>query len=137
MNVPQITLVQQSFAHVVPIAETAAALFYERLFILDPRLKALFPHDLTHQGQKLMQALGVVVHGLQQPETLRPLLHALGQRHTGYGVRAEHYQTVGAALLWTLEQGLGEAFTPAVKDAWAAAYTFVALGMQEAAATVP
>ena len=133
MNAQQITLVQQSFAQVIPIAETAATLFYDRLFILDPSVKALFKGDMKQQGHKLMSALGFVVKGLQQLETILPTVQALGKRHTSYGVRAEHYQTVGAALLWTLEQGLGEAFTSEVRDAWAAAYSLLATVMQEAA----
>ena len=134
MDAQQITLVQHSFEQVVPIADTAVALFYDRLFTLDPSVKALFPSDLTQQGRKLMQALGFVVKGLTQSDTILPTVQALGQRHKGYGVRAEHYTTVGAALFWTLEQGLGAAFTPEVKEAWAAAYTLLATVMQDAAA---
>ena len=136
MSPQQITLVQQSFTRVVPIAETAAALFYERLFILDPSVKSLFSGDMKQQGHMLMQAIGLAVKGLHQPESILPTLQALGKRHKQYGVRTEHYTTVGAALLWTLEQGLGEAFTPEVKDAWQAAYMLLASAMQEAAAVV-
>jgi len=135
MNAQQITLVQQSFAHVLPIAETAAALFYDRLFILDPDVKALFKGDIKQQGDKLMAALSFVVKGLQQPESILPTVQDLGKRHKGYGVRVEHYDTVGAALLWTLEQGLGETFTPEVKASWEEAYTLLATVMQEAAVT--
>jgi hemoglobin-like flavoprotein len=134
MNPQQITLVQHSFAQVVPTAETAAALFYERLFTLDPGVKTLFTGDTKHQGRMLMQAIGFVVKGLQQLETILPAVQALGKRHKGYGVRGEHYDTVGAALLWTLEQGLGDAFTSEVKAAWTEAYTLLATVMQEAAA---
>lgn len=136
MSPQQITLVQQSFTQVVPIAETAAALFYERLFALDPSVKALFKGDMKQQGRMLMQAIGLAVKGLQQPESILPTIQALGKRHKHYGVQTEHYATVGAALLWTLEQGLGEAFTPEVKDAWTAAYMLLASAMQEAAAVV-
>ena len=135
MNTQQITLVQQSFAKVLPIADTAAALFYERLFTLDPSVKHLFKGDLTQQGYKLMQAIGFVVKGLGRLETILPTVQSLGKRHQGYGVRTEHYDTVGAALLWTLEQGLGDGFTPEIKDSWTAAYTLLATVMQEAAAT--
>jgi nitric oxide dioxygenase len=134
MNAQQITLVQQSFAQVSPMAETAAALFYERLFTLDPSVKVLFKGDIKQQGRMLMQTIGFAVKGLQQPETILPTVQALGKRHKGYGVQTEHYATVGAALLWTLEQGLGAAFTPEVKDAWTEAYTLLATVMQEAAA---
>jgi hemoglobin-like flavoprotein len=135
MHAQQIALVQQSFTQVVPSAETATALFYERLFTLDSRVKALFTGDMKQQGRMLMQAIGLAVKGLQQPETILPTIQDLGKRHKGYGVQTEHYATVGAALLWTLEQGLGEAFTPEVKDAWTAAYTLLATVMQEAAAS--
>lgn len=122
MTPRQIELVQQTFALVKPIADQAAALFYQRLFTLDPALRALFTHDMKEQGAKLMTTLGVVVAGLGKAETIIPAVQALARKHVGYGVKAEHYPTVGAALLWTLEQGLGPAFTPEVKEAWAAAY---------------
>ena len=135
MTPEQIALVQASFAQVVPIADTAAALFYRRLFELDPALRLLFPSDLTEQGRKLMTMLRVVVTGLSRLETIRPAVEALGRRHVAYGVTEAHYATVGAALLWTLAQGLGEAFTAETAAAWGAAYTLLAETMQ-AAATV-
>ncbi len=125
---------QQTFAQVAPIAPTAATLFYGRLFDLDPSLRRLFKHDLEEQKRKLMQMLAVAVRGLDEPEALTPAVRALGARHLGYGVEAAHYATVGAALLWTLEQGLGEAFTGEVRDAWAAVYGLLAGLMQQAAA---
>jgi hemoglobin-like flavoprotein len=118
----QIVLVQSTFKLVVPIAEVAADLFYGRLFEIDPALKPLFKSDLKDQGRKLMQMLSVAVNGLNHLDAIVPAVHDLGKRHVGYGVKADHYATVGAALLWTLEQGLGDAFTPEVKDAWAAVY---------------
>jgi hemoglobin-like flavoprotein len=122
----QITLVQSTFKQVVPIAEVAADLFYGRLFEIDPSLKPLFKSDLKDQGRKLMQMLSVAVNGLNNLDAIVPAVHDLGKRHVGYGVKADHYTTVGAALLWTLEQGLGDAFTPDVKDAWAAVYGVLA-----------
>src|SRR5262245_56374071 len=122
MTPKQIMLIQTSFEQVVPIADTAAALFYGRLFELDPSLRPLFRGDMGEQGRKLMTTLKVVVNGLPRLEALVPAVQTLGQRHAIYGVKDEHYQTVGAALLWTLEQGLGEAFSPETKDAWATAY---------------
>ncbi len=133
MNTQQISLVQGSFARVAPIADVAADLFYARLFELDPSLRVMFPADLTEQKRKLMTALTVVVNGLTRLEALVPAVQALGRRHAGYGVKPEHYQTVATALLWTLEQGLGEAFTPETKDAWVAAYTVLAQTMIAAA----
>jgi hemoglobin-like flavoprotein len=118
----QITLVQDTFAMVAPIAETAAQLFYGRLFELDPSLRQMFKGDMAEQGRKLMQMLSVAVHALDNLESIIPAVQALGARHVGYGVTMEHYAIVGDALLWTLEKGLGEAFTPQVKEAWATVY---------------
>ena len=130
----QVTLVQQSFELVKPIAPAAAQLFYGRLFTLDPSLRILFKGDMTQQGNKLMTMIGAAVAGLRNLEKLAPVVRTLGAKHVGYGVRTEHYQTVGAALLWTLEQGLGEAFTPDMRDAWAATYGLLADVMQVGAA---
>ena len=134
MTPEQKQIVRDTFALVEPIAETAAALFYGRLFELDPTLRPMFRGDMAEQGRKLMQTIAVVVHGIDRLETLIPAVEALGRRHVNYGVRDEHYATVAAALLWTLEQGLGPAFTPAAREAWTAAYTTLATVMQRAAA---
>ena len=123
MTPHQISLVQTSFAKVVPIAGTAADLFYGRLFEIAPEVRDLFPDDLSEQKKKLMAMLGTAVGALTRLDQLLPAVRALGERHAGYGVEAGHFAPVGAALLWTLEQGLGEDFTPEVKDAWAAVYT--------------
>jgi hemoglobin-like flavoprotein len=129
----QIELVQASWKQVVPVAETAAQMFYGRLFFLDPSLRALFLGDMREQGRKVMAMLSYTVNGLTRLEVLLPAIRALGRRHATYGVRPEHYYTVGAALLWTLEQGLGAAFTPAVREAWVAAYGVLASTMRDAA----
>src|SRR5262249_24383063 len=117
MTPEQIQLVRASFAKVVPIAEPAAAMFYDRLFALDPSLRPLFKGDMTEQGRKLMTMIGVAVANLHQMGEITPTVRALAARHVGYGVKEAHYQTVGTALLWTLEQGLGDGFTAAVRDA--------------------
>jgi hemoglobin-like flavoprotein len=135
MTPAQRTLVQTTFGKVVPIADTAAALFYGRLFELDPSLRPLFKGDLAEQGRKLMQMIGVAVNGLDRLDLILPAVQQIGVRHAGYGVRDQHYDTVATALLWTLEQGLGSDFTPEVKDAWTAAYTVLAGTMKHAAAT--
>jgi hemoglobin-like flavoprotein len=132
MNEQQIQLVQDSFEQVKPITNVAAELFYGRLFELDPALRPLFKGDMIEQKAKLMSTLAFAVAGLNQPEKLLPAVRQLGRRHAGYGVQNQHYQTVGSALLWTLGQGLGENFTPAVQEAWTAAYTLLASTMQEA-----
>ena len=134
MTSEQVTLVQTSWEKVVPISETAAALFYGKLFELDPELKPLFKSDLKEQGKKLMQMITMVARGLNDLGKLVPAVEDLGRRHVAYAVRARDYDTVGAALLWTLGQGLGPAFTPQVKEAWTEAYTVLADAMKKAAA---
>jgi hemoglobin-like flavoprotein len=134
MTPEHITLVQRSFADVLPMADTAAALFYERLFVLAPTLRPLFHGDMREQGRKLMAMLQRVVAGLSRSDELVPIVRQLGVRHRGYGVKDAHYATVGAALLWTLEQGLGERFTPEVQAAWTSAYALLANTMRAAAA---
>lgn len=137
MTPDQIKLVQTSFAQVVPIAATAADLFYGRLFEIAPDVRAMFPDDLSGQKKKLMAMLGTAVAGLSNLDTLVPVVQALGRRHAGYGVSPEQYVPVGAALLWTLQQGLGPAFTPDVKTAWAAAYRTLMQTMIDASREVP
>jgi hemoglobin-like flavoprotein len=133
MNIIQKALVQTTFAQVRPIADAAAAMFYRRLFELDPTLRPLFKGDMEEQGRKLMEMIDMAVKGLDRPEALLPALAALGRRHAGYGVKESDYETVGEALLWTLEQGLGPSFTPEIREAWAALYRFVADMMREGA----
>ena len=133
MNPTQIKLVQSSFAQVAPIAATAADLFYDRLFEIAPALRPMFPADLAEQKKKLMAMLGTVVAGLADLDRLMPAVQSLGRRHGGYGVKAQHYTQVGSALLWTLEQGLGDAFTAEVRDAWATAYITLSTTMMSAA----
>ena len=129
----QVAAVQRSFSLVVPIKEQAAQIFYDRLFSVDPSLKKLFKGDMKEQGKKLMSALALVVAGLANPQSILPKVEELGRKHVGYGVEDRHYDTVGGALLWTLEKGLGDKFTPDVKEAWTAAYTLLATVMKGAA----
>lgn len=134
MDVRVKQMVQESWLKIDPIADTAATLFYDRLFELDPTLRPLFAFtDLHEQKKKLMQTLTVVVRGLYKLDELTPALEALGRRHVGYRVQDAHYETVGQALLWTLEQGLGDAFTPTLRDAWAETYHLVTSAMQRGA----
>lgn len=123
MTPQQIDLVQTSFKKVVPIAGTAADLFYGRLFEIAPEVRSMFPEDMKEQKIKLMSMLGTAVTNLHKLDTILPAVKALGERHKGYGVTAAHYAPVGAALLWTLEQGLGADFTSEVKAAWTETYT--------------
>ena len=134
MTPEQIALVQDSFKSVAPIKETAAELFYGRLFELDPKLEGLFKGDMKEQGRKLMALIATAVNGLHDLDSIVPAVQDLGVRHVDYGVKPEDYDTVAAALLWTLEQGLGDAWSDDLKDAWAAAYTLLAETMKDAAA---
>ena len=129
----QRALVQETFGLVAPIAPTAAALFYQRLFELDPTVRPMFKGDIGEQGKMLMQALAIAVKSLDRPDGLIPMLRDLGRRHAKYGVTDAHYDTVGAALIWTLEQGLGSRFTADVRDAWLTVYGVVATTMKAAA----
>lgn len=130
----QIRLVQESFKELLPIREHAPVLFYSRLFQIDPSTERLFAGmDMRVQGAKLMAAITMVVDALEAPEVLLNRVKALGRRHVGYGVEERHYETVGAALLWTFAVGLGDAFTPAIRDAWASAYELLSRTMIDAA----
>ncbi|MEP9375813.1 globin family protein [Aquabacter sp. CN5-332] len=133
----QVDLIQSSFAKVAPISETAATLFYGRLFEIAPEVKPMFKGDMTEQGRKLMSTLAVVVRGLSNLDAVVPAAQVLAKRHVAYGVKDAHYVPVGAALLWTLEQGLGPDFTPEVKDAWTEAYGLLSSVMIAAAAEAP
>ena len=133
MNVRQIVLVRSTFALVQPIASDAAALFYDHLFQVDPTLRPLFEGDMTHQGQRLMGMIGSALQLLDRPAALLHVLRSLGARHAGYRVRPEHYDAVGTALILTLEQSLGAAFTPEARAAWVDLYGVIARTMLEGA----
>jgi len=133
MTPEQVQLVKTSFASVLPIAERAGMMFYDRLFELDPTLRPMFKGEMSEQNRALMRMIASAVNGLDRLETIVPTVQALGVRHAGYGVVDAHYQTVGKALLWTLQQGLGDGFTPEVAEAWTTAYDLLAGTMQSAA----
>lgn len=136
MTEKQIDLVQSSWEKCVPIADVAADLFYTKLFELDPSLRALFTTDRKEQGRKLMLMITTAVRGLKNLGQIVGAVQDLGKRHVAYKVKDEHYDTVGAALIWTLGQGLQEDFTEEVKEAWIEVYTLLANTMKDAAATV-
>lgn len=133
MTPKQVALVQVSWEKVQPNADAVADLFYARLFGLDPSLQALFKGDMQEQGRKLTSMITFAVKGLTRLEAIVPGVQALGRRHAGYGVKDNHYQTVGEALLWTLGKGLGPAFTGEIHAAWVAAYGVLAGTMRDAA----
>ena len=130
-----VALVQKSWKHVTPISNTAAELFYGKLFSLDPAIKPLFKGDMREQGKKLMTMITTAVNGLSRLDAIVPAVQELGRRHRGYGVKPQHYESVGTALLWTLGQGLGEEFTPEVERAWVVTYEVLSTTMKEAAAS--
>lgn len=132
MTNEQIDLVRASFAKIEPVAEEAAVLFYAKLFELDPDLRRLFKTDIGKQGRKLMQMLETAVNGLDRLDELVPSVRALGERHRAYGVADRHYETVGAALLWTLDQALDADYTPETNAAWTAVYSLLAETMKDA-----
>ena len=135
MNKIEIEQIRESWAQVEPIADTAAQLFYQRLFEIDPSTKPLFAAtDMTTQREKLLTALGLVVERADKLEVIAPVLRELGRSHVRYGVEDHHYDSVGSALLWTLEQGLGSGFTDTVRAAWSVFYALVTGPMRQAAA---
>lgn len=138
MTPVQIQLVQATWKQVVPIADQAASLFYQRLFEIDPSVRPLFgATDLAQQRKKLVQVLTVAVGGLTNLRALTGVVEDLGRRHAGYGVEDKHYDSVGAALLWTLEQGLGSAWNAEVAAAWTEVYGLLSGVMKRAAKDAP
>ena len=135
LTAEQKRLVRSSWALVMPIQDEAARLFYDRLFEIDPSTRSLFASThMTEQGKKLMHMINVAVASLERLDSIRSAVKELGRRHEGYGVKEEHYQSVGTALLWTLGQGLGEEFTPEVEEAWAETYGILTSVMKDGAA---
>lgn len=134
MTPEQRRLVQSTWVQVLPKSETAAALFYSRLFELEPAAARLFRRDMREQGVLFMQMISVVVRGLDDLVALTPAVQALGRRHVDYGVETADYEAVGAAFLWALQRTLGDGFTPSVQVAWASTYQMVASIMRQAAA---
>ncbi len=133
MKQEDVRRVQNSFASVTPMAPAVATMFYNRLFELDPSLRELFDIDMEHQGAKLMKMISLAVNGLDNLQAIIPIVQALGERHATYKVKDTHYATMGEALIWTLEKGLGDAFSKEDKKAWSEIYTTLASIMIEAA----
>jgi hemoglobin-like flavoprotein len=126
MKAEKIALVQQSFAKVAPISETAAELFYNRLFTIAPEVRPMFKGDMKEQGKKLMTVMAVAVKGLSDLPTIVPTVEKLGVKHIDYGVKEQHFPIVAEALLWTLETGLGDDWNDDLKSAWTEAYMLLA-----------
>lgn len=136
MTPEQIEIVQTTWAKVAPDADAVAAIFYKRLFETAPEVKPLFKSNMTEQGRKLTQMIGVAVNGLTNLNAIVPAVKDMGLRHSSYGVEESHYDSVGAALLWTLNEGLGDEFTEEAKEAWTLTYTTLATVMKDAAREV-
>lgn len=134
MKTRQIALIKATWSQVLPVADDAAELFYGKLFQLDPSVRFLFKGDMTRQGVLLMAMINTLVNHLDDIPSLIPALRSSGERHAGYGVKDTHYDTVGAALLWTLEQGLGDGFSTEVRAAWTELYATLAQTMKDGAA---
>jgi hemoglobin-like flavoprotein len=140
--------IRESWRLVVPIADTAADLFYKRLFELRPDYRALFKSDIQAQKRKLLRMLAFVVKSVDfrdadwqsdvpVDQDLMLVVLALGRRHSElYRIPNESYGVVAEALLWTLDYGLGEAFTAEVKSAWTQLYTLLAQTMRMGALAI-
>ncbi len=133
MTPEQIDVVQRTWRAVLPVGDTAAELFYGKLFSLDPQIPKLFKNDMVEQGRNLTAMISVAVGSLARPERITLAVRQLGRRHAAYGVRPHHYEAVCTALLWMLEKCLGEAFTPEARTAWSETYAYLSTTMQEAA----
>lgn len=133
MTPEEVVMVQESWKQVLPISDKAAELFYGRLFEIAPEVQPYFKGDMAEQGKKLMAMINTAVNSLNELESVVPAVQAMAVRHVGYGVKPEDYDSVGAALIWTLDAGLGDAFTDDVRDAWVKVYTTLADVMKTAA----
>ncbi|MBI4273405.1 MAG: hemin receptor [Rhizobiales bacterium] len=133
MTPEQISIIKLTFVRVLDIKQEAGRLFYDRLFTIAPDTRAMFGSDIDKQARKLMDTLALVISSLRSESAVATMLDDLGRRHAAYGVRDEHYAKVAEALLWTLERGLGDAFTPEARAAWTTLYGVVAETMQNAA----
>jgi hemoglobin-like flavoprotein len=133
MSPERIELVQRTWRSVLPVRDTATELFYGKLFSLDPGIQKLFSNDMRDQGRNLAAMISIAVSSLDHPERVLFAVRQLGRRHAAYGVKPQHYECVAIALLWMLEQTLGEAFTPEAKEAWFEVYSVLAKTMQDAA----
>lgn len=130
-------LVTDSWKQLAPNAALVGQIFYRRLFEIDPKLRPMFTASLLdEQIRKITTMLDLIVHWLDVPERLVPVLKQLGARHGTYGVLDEHYAKVGSALIATLEEGLGDKFTPELRGAWTEAYLLISSLMRRGAAKI-
>lgn len=125
MTPQQIAAVRESWTRLLPIQDTAAELFYQRLFRVYPEVEPLFKGDMQEQGEKLMKLLGKAVDFLDDTDALIEPLKQAGRAHRSYGVKQEDYEKVADCLFWTLEEGLGKAFDSFTRESWAETYAAV------------
>lgn len=130
MDTEQVELVRSSFARIRPVSEVFSSIFYRKLFEVVPETRRMFTSDLRTQNDLFMEALSFAIASLDRMEEALPTLQPLGARHKNYGATEKHYDGMLFALLWTLEKGLGDAFTPAVRVAWINAYRTITAAMQ-------
>jgi nitric oxide dioxygenase len=133
VNAAQQDLVRTTFARLAVMPEVSGALFYERLFAADPSFRPLFKNDMRIQGVKLMAMLAMVVYNLPQTGQVLPAIRDLALRHVEYGAKLADDDAMREALLWTLEQALGEDFKPSAREAWTVCYDELAGEMKGAA----
>ena len=133
MDAQAVALVQRSFEKVAPLGDKVTEIFYGELFAIDPSLRPMFKDDMREQRRMLMSALSLVVRSLHTPQAILETVKAMAKRHVNYGVEPAHYALVGNALLRTLEKGLGDEFTPQLREAWTDAYTLLSGVMKDAA----
>ena len=133
MTREEINLVRTSWVNLTAISDQAADMFYRRLFEVYPEVRPLFKGEIDEQGEKLMRMIGKAVAALDDLEPLDRVIKMMGARHSGYGVKDEDYEKLRDAMFWTLEQGLGDGFTPATRAAWASVYEDLADMMREGA----
>jgi hemoglobin-like flavoprotein len=137
MKPEQVKIILLTFSQVTSNKDRVGQMFYERLFAIAPETRPMFKGDMAEQSRKLMDTLALAIGSLRDMPSLVATLESLALRHVDYGVRDEHYATVGEALIWTLEKGLGEAFTSDAREAWTALYGEIAQIMRRAAANGP
>lgn len=130
MTSHQVYLIRKSFAELARHDHVAALVFYRRLFEIDPSLRPMFKGDIEVQSKKLLDMLAVLIAMLERPLGLELELRAMGSRHAGYGVKNEHYATVGTALFDMLAETLDSKFTLEVRAAWTALYGAVETTMK-------
>jgi hemoglobin-like flavoprotein len=132
MNERNILIIKNSWSYLITKTDEVGALFYQKLFELDPVLKPMFQNDIDSQIQKFTDMITFMVLKLQNMTEFQRDLNSLAARHVGYGTQPKHYQVTGKALLLALEGSLGEMWDNETNSAWTELYDFIALSMIKA-----